>query len=80
MHTVSSNWALSKWDELIGVCEGYHVSTSSIHLSVDGRTIVLPLDAFLSTLLKDQKVIGKRVGVLKTDLHLRPFLVRIVEE
>lgn len=71
---------LSEYQELIGVYKGCNITASSIYIYIDDKTLIVPFTDALVVILNNQSNIGKNIGVLRTDIPHKPFLIRILGE
>jgi hypothetical protein len=71
---------LSVWSEFKGICEGYNINETSIHMHIEGKVLIICKTEAIVNLLRSQDIVGKRIGILRTDILNKEYLVRLLEE
>lgn len=71
---------LSIWSEIKGICKGYEIKESSIYIFIEEKVINISKNETIVVLLKRQNVVGKRIGILRTDISNKNYLFRLLEE
>lgn len=72
---------LRLWDEAVGVYQGVKLTQFEAVLLFKGYQVSFPLNSPGSELIKnlDDSLVGKKVGILKTDLHNKPLVIRVLK-
>jgi hypothetical protein len=73
---------LRAWDEAIGIFGGLFVEDENIVLTlkVDGQQLDIPLPEAYDNSILAKIAVGNRIGILKTDLPTKLFVLRKIEE
>lgn len=75
------NWVvLSVWSEYKGICEGYVINETSIHIHIEDKVVNICKTEAIVTLLGSQDIVGKRIGIIRTDIPNKDYLLRLLEE
>jgi hypothetical protein len=75
------NWVvLSVWSEYKGICEGYELNETSIQIHIEDKVVNICKTEAIINLLKRQDIVGKRIGILRTDIPTKDYLVRLLRE
>ena len=72
---------LSPWTELYGKLYGIFHDNHLIHVRIGYWMLSFPNGSGEAELLRHKlpKLVGRKVGILKTDLPSNPLLVRVIE-
>jgi hypothetical protein len=71
---------LSVWNEFKGICVGYDINETSIHIHIEDKVLNISKTEAIINLLKNQDIVGKRIGILRTDIPTKDYLLRLLEE
>ena len=74
------NFVLSVWSEIKGICNGYDINDSSVHIFIEDKIMNIYKDETIVTFLKSRSVIGKKIAILRTDIAHKDYLCRVLEE
>jgi len=73
---------LALWSELIGTYKGYVIDDQCIHVRIDDNVVSFVIgseeESSLQQILSDN-MLGRKIGILKTDLIDRPLLIRLID-
>ena len=71
---------LSVWNEFKGICVGYDINETSIHIHIENKVLNISKTEAIINVLKNQDIVGKRIGILRTDIPTKDYLVRLLGE
>lgn len=80
MNNTRSYRQLTPWTEVVGTFQGFSVEWPFIYVKVGDKILQLPNESSLALYFQENcdRLIGAEVGVLKTDLPEKPFLIRLI--
>lgn len=81
MMTQVSRIQLALWSELIGTYRGFVIDGHCIHVRIDDNVISFVIGTEEASLLQQflsDDIVGRRIGILKTDLLDRPLRIRLI--
>lgn len=84
MHTNSQLPAITPplWAEAIGVFNGLSSDDSRIYIKIGNKTLCLPIASIESEAALDnlhRGLIGRKIGLLRTDEPMKPLVVRLID-
>ena len=71
---------LSVWSEFKGICKGYEINETSIQIHIEDRVLNICKTEEIVNLLGRQDIIGRRIGILRTDIPNKDYLISLSEE
>jgi len=71
---------LSVWNEFKGICVGFEIIETSIHIHIEDKVLNISKTEAIINLFESQDIVGKRIGILRTDIPNKDYLVRLLEE
>lgn len=72
---------LNIWSEVVGTDDGLVIEENFTHLRINSSVISFPNGTKEATLVRqffNENMVGRKIGVLRTDLADKPLLFRIV--
>lgn len=71
---------LRLWDEVLGVYQGVEITEIQATLLLRKLRIRFPVHSPEAEILKklDDSFLGKRIGILKTDVPNKPVVIRVI--
>ena len=82
MMTQVSRIQLALWSELIGTYKGFSIDGHSVHVRIDDNVVSFVIGSEEASLLQQilsDNMMGRKIGILKTDLIDRPLLIRLID-
>jgi len=72
---------LRLWDEVLGVYQGVEITEFQATLLFRKLRISFPVHSPEAEILKKlgDSLLGKRIGILKTDLREKPLVIRVLK-
>ncbi len=72
---------LRSWDEIVGVLQAMELTQFEAILLFEECYVSFPLNSPEGELIKnlDDLLVGKKVGMLKTDLREKPLVIRMLK-
>jgi hypothetical protein len=76
------NFDMKAWDELTGTVKNIEDQNNRIILYIDNYRIVLKKSSIKNRCFQilNKQLLSKRIGLIKTDDHLKPFAIRILNQ
>lgn len=74
---------LTPWVEVVGTYHGSHVDGYHIYVRVGKRAVAFPDDSMEAALVRktlNEKMVGRKIGILKSGLPGKPLLVRLISQ
>ncbi len=71
---------LSVWNEFKGICVRYEINETSINIHIEDKVLNISKTEAIINILKIQDVVGKRIGILRTDIPNKEYLLRLLGE
>lgn len=78
----ASSALFPKWTEMVGIFEGLGVVSGSTIIKINEESFAFFNESSEASCLRERlgsNLMGKRIGILRTDLSDKPFLVRLIE-
>lgn len=73
--------SLLPWFELVGIYEDLYVKDGYVHLTISNKTLSFPEDSVEAKEVQeslDDVLVGRKIAVLRTDIHEKPIRIRLV--
>ena len=67
---------LVPWSEVVGVLSDVRINDNEVQVEIDGKLLIYPRDIHSDEVIK--RYVGRRIGILKTDLPDRDLLIRVL--
>jgi len=64
------------WEEYLGIVEGFEVKNNDVLIIFEGSTLLLAKEETDLEFLRNH--VGKKIGILRTDIADKPFLFRVI--
>lgn len=71
---------LSVWNEFKGICLGFEINETSIHIHIEDKVLNISKTEAIINLFESQDIVGKRIGILRTDIPNKDYLVRLLDD
>jgi len=74
---------LPPWSEMVGVYDGIIIEEDFTHVKINGKVISFKNGTKEATLLQqylNEKMIGRKIRILRTDLPDKPILIRLIDQ
>mgnify|MGYP001558297466 CR=1 FL=1 len=74
---------LPPWSEMVGIYDGIGIEEDFTHVKINGKVISSKNGTKEATLLQqclNEKMIGRKIGVLRTNLPDKPILIRMIDQ
>ena len=73
---------LLPWCEVIGIYRGLFTDDDYLYLKIDNKVLSFPKNSDEAIYLQerlDTKLVGRKIAVLRTDIHKKPLLVHLFD-
>ena len=73
---------LRAWDEINGTLNDLFRDDHFVYIRISDKLLSFPDDSVEAKVLHerlDSSLIGKKIGILRTDLHVKPIRVRLFD-